>query len=178
MRIAHGQTHQRPDRRQRSVGPLPGTRSRMQAAQRTARPPALHLIHWPIVVRGAPAPARRQRSVAPVPIAPRFMERGDQSLTEHTRRCRCDAVKPLYRVSPPAQHPLAADATGVAGTLGVFFRAVACHRLPRSIEPSSGAAEAWRWAVPQPERGPAMRVACRQGRRVGAGSRRRNVGRT
>ena len=34
-----------------------------------------------------------------------------------------------------------------------------------------------RWAVPQPQRGPAMRVACRQGCRVGAGSRRRSVGR-
>ena len=42
--------------------------------------------------------------------------------------------------------------------------------------PASGAAEAQRWAVPQPQRGPAMRVACRQRWRVGAGSRRCSVG--
>ena len=86
--------------------------------------------------------------------------------------------KTLLSCQRGAQHPLAADATGVAGTLGVCFSAVTCRRAPRSREPASGAAEAWRWAVPQPQRGPAMRVACGQHRGVGAGSRRRSVGRT
>ena len=84
--------------------------------------------------------------------------------------------KTLLSCQRAAQHPLAADATGVAGTPGVCFSAVTCRRAPRSREPASGAAEAWRWAVPQPQRGPAMRVARHQGCGVGAGSRRRNVG--
>ena len=58
------------------------------------------------------------------------------------------------------------------------MRAVSCQRAVPSSEAASSAAEARRWAVPQPQRGPAIRVACRQGCRVGAGSRRRSVGRT
>ena len=79
----------------------------------------------------------------------------------------------------PSRRPtaLAADTAGAARNLGVFYTRVACRRVPRSTEAASGAAEASRWAVPQPQRGPAMRVACRQGRGVGAGSRRRSVGR-
>ena len=81
---------------------------------------------------------------------------------------RCPACRPTA---------LAADAAGAARNLGVFLYAVVCRHAPRSIEAASGAAEASRWAVPQPQRGPAMRVPCRQGCGVGAGSRRRNVGR-
>ena len=82
---------------------------------------------------------------------------------------RCECSRPTA---------LAADTAGAAPNLGVFYTAVACRRAPRSITPASGAAEASRWAVPQPQRGPAMRVVRRQGCRVGAGSRRRSVGRT
>ena len=82
---------------------------------------------------------------------------------------RCPACRPTA---------LAADAAGAALNLGVFYDAVACRRAPRSIEAASGAAEAGRWAVPQPVAVPAMRVARRQGRGVGAGSRRRSVGRS
>ena len=84
---------------------------------------------------------------------------------------------------PPPRYPrrrptaLAADTAGAASNLGVFYTRVMCRRAPRSINPASGAAEAGRWAVPQPQRGPAMRVACRQGCRVGAGSRRCTCGR-
>ena len=84
---------------------------------------------------------------------------------------------------PPPRYPrrrptaLAADTAGAAPNLGVVLHPATCRRAPRSIAPASGAAEAGRWAVPRPQRGPAMRVARRQRRDVGAGLRRRNVGR-
>ena len=49
-------------------------------------------------------------------------------------------------------------------------RCCARRRVPSRVsiyQTASGAAEAGRWAVPQPQRGPAMRVVCRQGRGVG-----------
>ena len=72
----------------------------------------------------------------------------------------------------------AGDAAGAALNLAVFFSAVSCRRSPRSSKAASGAPEGYRWAALSPQRGPAMRVARHQRRDVGAGSRRRNVGRT
>ena len=85
-------------------------------------------------------------------------------------------ARPPPRGQPSRPTALAADTAGAVDNLGVVYDVVACRRSSRSSEPASGAAEAGRWAVPQPQRFPAMRVARRQGRGVGAGSRRGSVG--
>ena len=87
---------------------------------------------------------------------------------------------PARRPAAQRRRPttLAADTAGAALNLGVVVHAVACRRAPRFSAPASGAAEAGRWAVPQPRTLPGMRVPCRQGRGVGAGSRRGSVGRS
>ena len=76
-------------------------------------------------------------------------------------------ARPPPRGQPSRPTSLAADAAGAADNLGVFQNAVACRCAPRSIAAASGAAEAGRWAGPQPQRGPVMRVVCRQGCGVG-----------
>ena len=80
--------------------------------------------------------------------------------------------------TPAAQHRSQQTPLARPTTWALCCAPPACRRAPRSMEPASGAAEAGRWAVPQPERGPGMRVACRQRRGVWAGSRRRSVGRS
>ena len=141
--------------------------------------------------RAVPPAPRRGCRIAPrergalmrgcVGRAPSVAARGGPA---RCRRPYSPRVPPACAVGarpPPRCHgrrptALAADTAGAAENLGVFYTRVMCRRAPRSINPASGAAEAGRWAVPPPQRGPAMRVACRQRWRVGAGSRRCSVG--
>ena len=140
--------------------------------------------------RGAPPAPRRGCRIAPRERgalmrgcggrAPSGAARGGQ---DSVRLPYSPRVPPACAVGarPPPRGPcrrptaLAADTAGAASNLGVLYTAVACRCASRFTEAASGAAEAGRWAVPQPQRGPALRVACRQGCRVGAGSRRCRV---
>ena len=144
---------------------------RVERRQRRACGPDRAAVAW-----GAYPPLRWAGAVGRV-------GRGGQDLVRlpvspRPRPSSVVGARPPPRGQTSRPTSLAADTTGVALNLGVFYHAVSCRCVPRSLEAASGAAEAWRWAGPQPQRGPAMRVACRQHRGVGAGSRRRSVGRS